>query len=294
MRIHTIQGMINTPLSSSAEALLVPVMSGTFRTMDRKAEKEARADRLKEARASAKFSSARQAAERFGWPIETYKAHESGRNGFDNDAGRKYAKAFRVTLAWLMTGEDSDEVERLPFLPEDVPDGPGRDYPGIHGHIGTEGRVGIPENEIPQIDANYGLGYQAPPDVITVEVGAGQTVSAVPLLGTWRIPDQVISRRIRTSFQNLHFVECEGDSMEPRIKDGDVVLVDQSRKNPSMPGIFAIAEPTGLTLKKVEIVRGSVPLRLRLIPENLAYSSYEVDADEVTIIGRYVARFTMD
>jgi phage repressor protein C with HTH and peptisase S24 domain len=77
--------------------------------MDRKAEKEARAARLRDARRNAGYSSAVKAAERFGWPVETYKAHESGRNGFDNDAGRKYAKGFDVSVAWLMTGANAGD-----------------------------------------------------------------------------------------------------------------------------------------------------------------------------------------
>ncbi len=82
--------------------------------------------------------------------------------------------------------------------------------------------------------------------------------------------------------------------MRPLINDGDVVLVDQSRRNPNMPGIFALYEGEGQTIKQVEVVRGITPTRLRLIPANKDYSAYEVPADDVHIIGRYVARFTVD
>jgi len=262
--------------------------------MDRHSEKEARARRLVEARRSAGFTSAKQAAERWGWKLETYKAHENGRNGFDNDSGRLYAKAFRVTLAWLMTGEDGDDLERVPFLPEDEPAPIERGGKGSAGYVSNAGIRSVEQGEIPQIDAQYGLGYTAPPEAITVEIRSGQSVDAIPIVGSWRIPSVVISRYVRTRFENLHFMECDGESMEPRIKDGDIVLIDQTKTNPAMPGIFALREMAGLTIKNVEIVHGSMPVRLRLIPENKKYESYEVDADEVAIIGRYVARFTAD
>lgn len=72
--------------------------------MDRRAEIQARSERLKQARESAGFGSARKAAIASGWNYETYRAHENGRNGFEIDIGRIYAEHYRVDVAWLMTG----------------------------------------------------------------------------------------------------------------------------------------------------------------------------------------------
>lgn len=73
--------------------------------MDKLAAKQARADRLKQARINAGYGKIAAAVRAHGWKLEAYKAHESGRNGFEDSAGRSYARAFRVSLAWLMTGE---------------------------------------------------------------------------------------------------------------------------------------------------------------------------------------------
>lgn len=64
-------------------------------------------DRLKEARRNAGFSSARGAALHFRWSTSTYGAHENGQNQFDAEVAAKYAKAFRVSPGWLLTGESS-------------------------------------------------------------------------------------------------------------------------------------------------------------------------------------------
>jgi transcriptional regulator with XRE-family HTH domain len=77
-------------------------------------EKEARADRLKQARKAAGYSSAEKAAQRFGWNVNTYKAHESGRNGLGLSDAKRYAYAFGVTTAWLQTGEgEQPEIRSL-------------------------------------------------------------------------------------------------------------------------------------------------------------------------------------
>ena len=77
-------------------------------------EKDARADRLKQARKAAGYSSAEKAAKRFLWNVNSYKAHESGRNGFGISDAKRYAHAFGVTTAWLQTGEGDAPEGRSP------------------------------------------------------------------------------------------------------------------------------------------------------------------------------------
>ncbi|MFC3206829.1 LexA family transcriptional regulator [Aquamicrobium soli] len=157
-----------------------------------------------------------------------------------------------------------------------------------------ERRYGTPRGEIPQIDGTIGLGNRSDVATVNIDIGNGHAISGAPVLGNWAIPAEVLQRRVRTTTSHLHFIECEGNSMYPLIKDGDVVLIDQTKRSPNMPGIFALWEDGGQTIKQVEVVRDSEPRRLRLIPANKEYSTYEVLADDVVIIGRYVARFTVD
>jgi SOS-response transcriptional repressor LexA len=84
--------------------------------MDRRTEKLERAARLKQARSEAGFSSPFAAAQQFRWNRETYKAHETGRNGFDIDVGREYARAFGVDIAWLMTGASAEHSAAIPLV----------------------------------------------------------------------------------------------------------------------------------------------------------------------------------
>jgi transcriptional regulator with XRE-family HTH domain len=85
-------------------------------------------ERLKKAREAAGLSSAMAAAKKFGWPTSTYASHENGQTPeIPHDAARKYAKAFKVSAAWLMNEEGEmrvvvsrDRIERLvKSIPED-------------------------------------------------------------------------------------------------------------------------------------------------------------------------------
>jgi phage repressor protein C with HTH and peptisase S24 domain len=75
--------------------------------------------RLKQARISAGFKSARAAALRFHWKPETYNKHENGERGIGR-AARKYAKAFRVDERWLLGLQDdgTSKVRGIPVVGE--------------------------------------------------------------------------------------------------------------------------------------------------------------------------------
>lgn len=64
-----------------------------------------RAQRLKQARINAGFTSASAAARRLSIPVATYSAHENGGRAFSVEDGTLYARRFGVSLEWLLTGQ---------------------------------------------------------------------------------------------------------------------------------------------------------------------------------------------
>lgn len=102
-----------------------------FREMD-----HTPADRLKQARVAAGFSSASEAAEALGVALATYTQHESGRRGIPRDRAPLYARRFKVPEEWLLYGKGSkaspdipdgaERVVQVPVLGE-VPAGPVRE-----------------------------------------------------------------------------------------------------------------------------------------------------------------------
>lgn len=71
------------------------------------------AKRLEQARKSRGFRFAKDACEFFGWNYNSYAQHESGTRGLVRVAGR-YAKAFGVSEAWLLTGEGKGPSGQTP------------------------------------------------------------------------------------------------------------------------------------------------------------------------------------
>jgi|GEM_PF-1825425 len=62
------------------------------------------AKRLEEARTSRGFKTAKSACEYFGWNYNSYAQHEQGNRGIGR-VSATYARAYRVSEAWLLTGE---------------------------------------------------------------------------------------------------------------------------------------------------------------------------------------------
>lgn len=81
-------------------------------------------ERLQLARSRAGYPDPTSAAKAFGWNDVTYRAHESAGRGIRRTVAEKYARAFRVSPAWLMHGEgegpSSEAVEKSEVLPSDM------------------------------------------------------------------------------------------------------------------------------------------------------------------------------
>ena len=86
---------------------------------------------------------------------------------------------------------------------------------------------------------------------------------------------------------NMVLMRVSGDSMEPEIMDGDVVLLDQS-KTRIVPGrMFAVGFEEAIYLKRIDMLPGKIVLK----SANLAYPPVELDVrgqceDFFRVIGR--------
>lgn len=97
----------------------------------------------------------------------------------------------------------------------------------------------------------------------------------------------LIRDELRANAADLLLIDVRGNSMEPEFHHGDQILIDRRDCNPIQPGAFALWDGEGYVIKLVERVpnqRG----RYKIFSANLKYSAYEVNADEVTIMGRPV------
>jgi phage repressor protein C with HTH and peptisase S24 domain len=115
------------------------------------------AQRLVEARRRRGFSDAKAAAAYFGWNYTTYSQHERGERGLRRQVAERYAKAFRVSHAWLATGEGSLEDSSREVV--------------IMGRIGAGARIEPDYEQVPP-DGYFSVEslVPIPPDAIGFEV----------------------------------------------------------------------------------------------------------------------------
>ncbi|MGR3839714.1 MAG: LexA family protein [Cognatishimia sp.] len=62
-------------------------------------------ERLKQARKAAGYESASAATRAFGWNQSTYIQHENGKRNVPRSKITQYARTFRVSAGWLLSGE---------------------------------------------------------------------------------------------------------------------------------------------------------------------------------------------
>jgi phage repressor protein C with HTH and peptisase S24 domain len=93
-------------------------------------------------------------------------------------------------------------------------------------------------------------------------------------------------RRIATATANLILMRIMGDSMEPTIKDGDMVMIDKGRTRILSGMIYAIGVNDTINIKRVEAMSGGL---VRIISDNREeYPSYEHPTDQIRILGQVV------
>lgn len=91
--------------------------------------------------------------------------------------------------------------------------------------------------------------------------------------------------------QNVQIVTASGDSMEPLIKDGDLVFVDVSKNECDRDGVYFLFLDGQYFIKRVQRSFGK---RLILISDNNKYRDIEINADsqvEFHTIGRVIKTF---
>lgn len=71
----------------------------------------AKHERLRQARKDAGYNSVRDAARALGMVYSTYAGHENGAREFDDQDAQRYARKFRVSLEWLLTGRLSPTIQ---------------------------------------------------------------------------------------------------------------------------------------------------------------------------------------
>lgn len=90
--------------------------------------------------------------------------------------------------------------------------------------------------------------------------------------------------------QDLYLIRVAGDSMEPTLRSGDVILVDRRATRPDREGVYILRMNDMLLVKRLQALPGGV---VRVSSDNAAFTPFDIKASDVggsdlAIIGRVV------
>lgn len=135
---------------------------------------------------------------------------------------------------------------------------------------------------------DHGLGEEfirVPKVVARLSAGGGSFETDSMVEGYYAFRGEWLHSRGRA--EEMVLMQVVGNSMEPEIQEGDLVLVDQSRTDVLAGGIYAVGVEDTVLVKRVE----KLPGQLVLHSDNTDYLPVRLAGDEldsVRIIGRVV------
>ncbi|MCD8568843.1 MAG: helix-turn-helix transcriptional regulator [Geovibrio sp.] len=123
-------------------------------------------------------------------------------------------------------------------------------------------------------------------DFVTVPLMSGRISAGIGVSADTSIESCMCFRRdwIRRKGNpdNMSLIRVSGDSMEPTLSNGDIVLIDHSRNYISDFGMYAISVDNSIMIKRLQPYADKV----QIISDNPKYPPLTVYAHEVVINGK--------
>ena len=124
---------------------------------------------------------------------------------------------------------------------------------------------------------------------VEASAGGGALVDQEDHSGTYAFHRKWLARRQLDPAQ-LAVIAVRGDSMEPKLSDGDLILVDRAQRQVTDGLAYVLRLGSDLLVKYVQRIG---PAKVAILSANTFYPPREIDADslaeEIEIIGRVVA-----
>ena len=218
------------------------------------------------------------------------------------DALSQKAGIPRSTLETYLTGEAEPKASRLAAIaraagvsPDWLLTGEGSEFPD------TEHRPGVRTTTREREDSYSGIRGVAEPGAryvylplydLRAAAGTGSVVDdGEHQVDVLAFKEDWIRRELRATPADLRLIYVEGDSMEPDLRAGDIVLVDHTDTVGRREGIYVIRMDGSLLVKQLQRLPGGV---VKLTSRNSAYEPFTVPAERleehngVAVIGRVV------
>ncbi len=119
--------------------------------------------------------------------------------------------------------------------------------------------------------------------VVSGRIAAGQGFSPDCTIETY-LSFRADWVRQKGSPETMSLIRVSGDSMEPTLSHGDVVLIDHSRNYIDSFGVYAISIDDHIMIKRLMLIGD----KIHIVSDNSKYPPLVLQADEVTINGKAI------
>ncbi|CQR45120.1 putative phage repressor [Thiomonas sp. CB3] len=109
--------------------------------------------------------------------------------------------------------------------------------------------------------------------------GPGRYLEAQQRIGSMQVCQDIVKRILRNSstvLASLALVTVAGDSMEPTIRDGDIVVIDRSARIIDRDGVYLFTFGDETFIKRIQ----RMPKALSVISDNELYKPWEIKPTE--------------
>lgn len=148
--------------------------------------------------------------------------------------------------------------------------------------------IGATESMVKEDSAFYGVldGFTVIPN-LALEDEAGMEVQGIEQGGAERYAFRRQWLRSKGKVEDLVLIEARGDSMDPTIADGDVVLIDRSKKQVVVGNMYALRTKNAVMVKRLQPIGAA---RIKVMSDNKLYDSYEINLEsgDTEIIGQVI------
>lgn len=128
-------------------------------------------------------------------------------------------------------------------------------------------------------------------DLVAGASARGRVVESETVVDALAFKEEWIRQELHVSPRSLRLIHVSGDSMEPDLRAGDIILVDHTDTRASREGIYVIRMDDALLVKQLQRLPGGV---VKVISRNPAYEAFNVSVASLespsgfAIIGRVV------
>lgn len=204
-----------------------------------------------------------EAAARLGLSPSTYQNYERGTRRPDTDGWVAFARA-GINTNWLLTGEGEMLLANVPYATHETT------------VLSAEGAR---------------VGYVALPLYNNIHAAAGHGA----VIDQERPDDALMFQESWIRFElgarpdDLCLIRVSGDSMEPTLRAGDVILVNRQACKPDREGIYILRIGDMLLVKRLQAIPGG---KVKVTSDNQAFDAWTINladtSGDVIIVGRVV------